>query len=185
MATTAIPRDFQPRRGKARLRAGIPAYLNTVHGRCRVTLLDLSESGACVRYDGEQIRDGVLEWLGYEVFGSVVRRGSHELGLRFDDPIAQAWVLETRDRLPEIARAEDQVSRFAREWARGRDSRADPASSTARRARAMAYSLPATKRRAGARERTSAAVSWFHTAKPFLLGGVVVGVLAGYASAFL
>ena len=179
MATTAIPRDFQPRRGKARLRAGIPAYLLTVHGRCRVTLLDLSESGACVHYDGEQVRDGVLEWLGYEVFGSVVRCGRNELGLRFEDPIARAWVLETRERLPEIAKAEDQVSRFAREWAKGRDSRPD----SARRARA--YSLPASERRTGARGTASAATSWLRTAKPFLIGGVMVGLMAGYASVFL
>lgn len=183
MATTAIPCDFQPRRGKARLRAGIPAYLLTVHGRCRVTLLDLSESGACVHYEGEQVRDGILEWLGYEVFGSVVRSRRDELGLRFEEPIAPAWVLETRDRLPEIARAEDQVSRFAREWARGRDSRPDAAPAIARRARA--YSLPTTERRAGTRGTPSATTSWLHTARPFLIGGVVVGLMAGYASAFL
>ena len=46
MATTAENFDFKPRRGKARLRTGIPAALVTMDGRQELSLVDLSESGA-------------------------------------------------------------------------------------------------------------------------------------------
>src|SRR5690606_26201902 len=121
MTSMALRCHFPLRRGKARLRLGIPAQLLSLHGRSRVTLLDLSESGARIRYDGQPVIDVVLEWLGYEAFGRVVRHSGRELGVRFDEPISQAWVLDTRELLPALAQGEDQLTRFAREWVRGHE----------------------------------------------------------------
>lgn len=63
--------DFKPRRGKPRLRAGVPAVLITMNGRQVVSLLDLSESGAgLVVKDGWRLNGGVLKWMDYEESGS-------------------------------------------------------------------------------------------------------------------
>lgn len=183
MASAALTSSFPPRRGKARLRVGIPAHLISVHGRSRVTLLDLSESGARVRYEGEPMKDFVLEWLGYEAFGAVVRRNGRELGLRFDEPIGEACVLGTRDRMPAVAMTEDQATRFAREWARGRDRAREREPMTSRRGL-----MP--RRNWGSNDSSrqpvepSAPGGWLGTAGPFLLGAVILGVAAGYASVF-
>jgi hypothetical protein len=184
MTSAMVPYDFLPRRGKARLRLGIPAHLLTVHGRSRVTLLDLSQSGARLQYAGERIGDGVLEWLDHEAFGSVVRRAGGEVGLRFDEPITHAWVLDTRARLPAIARTEDQLRRFAREWVRGEDRPIDPAAAYGRRDGVLPRRAFARHGGAGAPGRKSAVRIWLHAARPFVLGGLVIGIVAGYGSSF-
>jgi hypothetical protein len=182
MTSMALRCHFPLRRGKARLRLGIPAQLLSLHGRSRVTLLDLSETGARIRYSGEPVRDVVVEWLGYEAFGKVVRRSGGDLGVRFDDPIAERWVLETRERLPAMARGEDHVTRFAREWAHGPEGPVDPEHGDHRRA---LLGFRATVRRRGLRRPPSAVRTWLGTARPFLLGGVVLGLVAGYLSIYI
>jgi hypothetical protein len=184
MASLAIPGEFQPRRGKARLRLGVPADLLTVHGRIRVTLLDLSETGARLHYEGHVINDGVLEWLGYEAFGAVVRRADNEIGLRFDEPIGRACVLDTREALPAIQHSEDDIERFAREWVRGRDGQRVSAHVSGLRAEVLQQRAVASEIRAAQRARASTMKSWLHAARPFLVGGVTVGLLAGYWNNF-
>jgi len=176
---TAAEADFQPRRGKARLRLGIPADLLTLHGRTRVTLLDLSETGARLRYDGEGISDGVLEWLDHEAFGAVVRQTGDEVGLRFDEPIEQDCVLETRERLPLIASSEDSLMRFAREWVRGEDRQR-----ASRRKLGLGLLASAANGLRRKRRRPTTLRGWLHAAPPFMLGGVAVGIVAGYGSSF-
>lgn len=178
MTSMALRCQFPLRRGKARLRLGIPAHLLSLHGHSRVTLLDLSETGARLQYDGDPVRDVVVEWLGYEAFGKVVRRIGDEVGVRFDEPIAEAWVLDTRERLPAIAR-DDQVRRFAREWVRGLDQREDQ-DRRDHRHEVLGYS-PLARRR-GLRQAPSVARGWLRAARPFLAGGVVIGLVAGYLS---
>jgi hypothetical protein len=181
MTSMALRCHFPLRRGKARLRLGIPAQLLSLHGRSRVTLLDLSETGARLRYDGEPVGDVVIEWLGYEAFGKVVRRSGRELGVRFDEPIAERWVLDTRERLPAIARGEDHLTRFAREWARGLDLQGDSGPGD-HRLTVLGYSP--TARRRGLRRPPSAVRTWLGAARPFLVGGVAIGLVAGYLSVF-
>ena len=75
MAAIAAPADFAPRRGRARLRVGVTAAIHTVNGRQRITLLNLSESGALLQLkDDEPFDRGVLRWIDYEAFGTVVWR---------------------------------------------------------------------------------------------------------------
>jgi hypothetical protein len=181
MTSMALRCHFPLRRGKARLRLGIPAQLLSLHGRSRVTLLDLSETGARLRYQGEPVRDVVIEWLGYEAFGKVVRRGGGELGVRFDEPIAERWVLDTRERLPAIARGEDHVTRYAREWVRGLEGPAGPGHADHRR---EVLGFAATARRRGLGRPPSAFRSWLRTARPFLIGGVAIGLVVGYLSIY-
>lgn len=183
MTSMALRCQFPLRRGKARLRLGIPAQLLSLHGRSRVTLLDLSESGARVRYDGEPVKDVVLEWLGFEAFGKVVRRDGRELGVRFDDPIGHDCVLDTRERLPAIARGEDQLTRFAREWARGLDA-AEDATPAARKRAGIGHRIAAIGLRHDDRQPASGMLGWIGSARPFLFGGVVLGLVAGYWSSY-
>ena len=120
MASTAIALDHQPRRSKARLRTGIPAALTTMDGRQEISLVDLSESGAgLVVRDAWRINGGVLKWMDYEVYGTVVRRGDKDIGLRFEEPIDPDWVLETRKWLPALADDKAEIRRFARDWVKG------------------------------------------------------------------
>jgi hypothetical protein len=185
MAYAASPSDFQPRRGKARLRLGIPASVLTVHGRSRIMLLDLSETGARLEYEGETIGHGVLEWLGYEAFATVVRQSGGELGLRFDEPIAQDCVLDTRGWLPAIQQGEDELTRFAREWVDGHDGQRVSAHISGLRAEVLRQRAFASEMRAGHRARASGIGSWLHAARPFVFGGVLVGLFAGYCSNYL
>lgn len=173
MASTAIALDHTPRRGKARLRAGIPAALTTMDGRQEISLVDLSESGAgLVVKDGWRINGGVLRWMDYEVYGTVVRRGETDIGLKFEEPIDHDWVLDTRQWLPTLADGKADVRRFARDWVRG----GGPQKETARISEMAAprYSL------AGARP-----AGWLRSGAPILLGGAVLGLIAGYWSVFV
>ena len=163
---------------------GMPADLLTVHGRSRVTLLDLSETGARLRYEGGGISDGVLEWLGYEAFGAVVRHADNEVGLRFDEPITQDCVLDTRELLPTVPQGEDDVRRFAREWVGGREGQRTSAHVSGLRAETLGQRAFASELRAATRERSPIVRPWLRAAPPFLAGGVVLGLLAGYWSNF-
>ena len=173
MAITAEPFDFQPRRGKARLRTGIPAALVTMDGRQEISLVDLSESGAgLVVRDGWRINGGVLKWMDYEVYGTVVRRGDKDIGLRFEEPIGQAWVLNTRQWLPALADGRAELRRFAREWVKGGEPQKE---------RTRISDMAAT-RYGAAQAVSSGAGEWLRAGAPFLLGGAVFGAVAGYWS---
>lgn len=182
MASLAVSSDFHPRRGKARLRLGIPADLITVHGRHRVSLVDLSESGARLQCDSARISDGVLKWLGYEAFGAVVWREGEEAGLHFDQPIEGAWLLDTRQWLPEIARETDGVRRFAKEWVAGDRAETAPRPTRHRRAQTLPHLAVVADASVRDWKRQAGAMNWLRAGKPFIFGGVVVGLIAGYAS---
>ena len=173
MASTAIELDHTPRRGKARLRAGIPAALTTMDGRQEISLVDLSESGAgLIVKDGWRINGGVLKWMDYEVYGTVVRRGEQDIGLRFEEPIDHDWVLETRQWLPALADGKAEIRRFARDWVKGGVPQREAAriSEMAAPRYSMTGSQPAGLLGSGV---------------PILLGGALFGLIAGYWSVFI
>jgi hypothetical protein len=171
--------EHNPRRGKARLRTGVPAVLTTVNGRQVVSLVDLSESGAgLVVKDGWRLNGGVLKWMDYEVYGKVVRRSGDNIGLLFEEPINAAWVLETRAWLPKLRRA------------------ADPFRGSVTTAELIGDSLPGRTRVPGlsgskygvtAGQATALSV---RAGAPLLVGALLVGALlvgiaVGYASSLL
>jgi hypothetical protein len=174
MASAAANLEHKPRRGKARLRAGVPAVLTTMNGRQVVSLVDLSESGAgLVVKDGWRLNGGVLKWMDYEVYGKVVRRSGDNIGLLFDEPINAAWVLETRAWLPKLRRA------------------ADPFRDSAKTAELIWDSLPGRTRvpgvsgsKYGVAAGQAAALS-VRTGAPLLVGALLVGIAVGYASSLL
>lgn len=113
----------QHRRGHARLRLGIAAELMTLDGRKRVTLLDLSQSGARVRLNEPgRLRQAMLYWIEFEAFGLVVWQDGLQVGLEFEPPISEATVLATRSWQPSehVRQVRAEQRQFARNWATGR-----------------------------------------------------------------
>lgn len=111
------------RRRNSRLRLGVPAQLITLHGQFTASLADLSQSGAHLRSRGELVRgeELVVTWLGFEAFGTVVWAVNGEAGLEFDEPLAEAILLQTRQQVDQgIAPSAEQAAYDgARSWYMG------------------------------------------------------------------
>ena len=101
------------RRRYARLRLGIPARFETLYGRQPVRLVDISHGGAhIVLADPAPVREGVLMWMRFEIFGIAMWQEEESVGLEFDRPLSLQCLRATRDFAPEIFReaARDFVS---------------------------------------------------------------------------
>ena len=106
------------RRAFPRLQLGISAQLETLEGRQRVRLMDLSQGGArIVLSQPGDIQEGVLTWIRFETFGVVAWEDEKSVGLEFDKPLPLAVLVETRQRAPSVVREEEE--RIAREWVEG------------------------------------------------------------------
>ena len=113
--------DPQPRI-YGRLPLGIPATLETIHGRKSVRLVDLSQGGAHVVLPAElHIRDCILTWLDFEEFCTAAWRDGEHLGLTFEEPLALGKLVATRNVAPSIIREESlRTETAAREWVQGK-----------------------------------------------------------------
>jgi hypothetical protein len=112
------PPEQASRRAFSRLRLGIGAQLETLDGRQRVRLIDLSQGGAhLILSQPGDIREAVLTWLRFETFGTVVWREDARIGLKFDKLLPLAVLVETRRRAPTVVREEAEAA--AREWVAG------------------------------------------------------------------
>lgn len=112
------------RRSAARLRMGIPATLLLLTGTHRGTLLDLSCTGA--RLLIEPIlrvgADAVLQAPGFEAFGTLVWCEQGRVGMRFDRPLREDWMIAMRDYIDTFPeRTRETMLRSAREWVSGSD----------------------------------------------------------------
>ena len=117
---TDVPADQGRAPGRAfpRLQLGISAQLETLEGRQRVRLMDLSVGGArVVLSQAGDIKQGVLTWIRFETYGSVAWVDGKHIGLEFDKPLPLAVLVETRQRAPSVVREEEE--RVAREWVEG------------------------------------------------------------------
>lgn len=115
------PIEQPPRRAFPRLRLGIPARLLSLDGQQRVTLVDLSQSGARVVLDStSRISGGLLRWLGFEAFGDPAWQVGDELALHFDEPIKPTWLFETRKLAPVELDHERHARDAARDFVSGR-----------------------------------------------------------------
>ena len=110
-----------PRRAYSRLRLGISAQLETLDGRQRVRLMDLSQGGAqMILSRPGHIRQAVLTWLSFEVFGSVMWHEDQHIGLAFDRLLPLTVLVETRQRAPSVVQEDAMVTaQAAREWVAG------------------------------------------------------------------
>ena len=91
------------RREHARLRLGIPARFETLDGRHKVRLVDLSHGGAQIEMEcAAPVKEGVLSWMRFETFGIAAWQDGESVGLEFDRPLSRECLLATRDKAPEI-----------------------------------------------------------------------------------
>jgi hypothetical protein len=112
------PPEQAPRRAYSRLRLGITAQLETLDGRQRVRLIDLSQGGAhLILSQPGNVRQAVLTWLRFETFGAVAWQDDVHIGLKFDKLLPLAVLVETRQRAPTVVREEEEQA--AREWVAG------------------------------------------------------------------
>ena len=86
------------RRRDSRLRLSVPGRLITLTGTHKISLRDISQSGAKLVIPAEvkQGEDGVLEWLDFETFGTIVWTEKGIAGMAFDDPLPTPVLLTTR-----------------------------------------------------------------------------------------
>jgi hypothetical protein len=121
MTVPPVSDDQAPRRAFSRLRLGISAQLETLDGRQKVRLMDLSQGGAhIIVSQAGDIRQAVLSWLHFETFGIVAWTDGPNIGLEFDKPLPIGVLVETRQRAPSVVREEamgDQLA--ARDWVAG------------------------------------------------------------------
>ena len=103
-----------PRREYSRLQLGIDAYLDTLDGRQKVRLMDLSQAGAhIVLSKPEVVKEGVLTWMRFDTFGITVWQREEDIGFKFDRLLPPHVLEETRQRAPAV------VLEMAQAWVSG------------------------------------------------------------------
>lgn len=118
--------EGETKRDFLRVNLGVLGHLETLNGRKRVEIVDLSQGGAYVvlmdadvaaKYD---VRDCVLRWMSFEAFGEVKRREGLHLGIAFDEPLRPGVIKETRQHASLNVRNDYQeLKQAARLWAHG------------------------------------------------------------------
>ena len=114
--------DQSSRRDYLRLELGVIARLETLDGRRKVEIRDLSQGGARVKLldEGEPFDKGVLCWLGFDTYAVVGRRIGNELGLVFDVPLRPVVIKKTREMAPRIWRNDScYLGAMARDFVNG------------------------------------------------------------------
>ena len=107
------------RRSFPRLRLGMLARLETLHGTWEVDLLDLSQTGAKLDIASRPtVPTGVLHWLKFEALGDLAWREGELLAITFAQPLGLPIIVATRDLSPAVIGI-NSVSQAARAWATG------------------------------------------------------------------
>lgn len=94
----------QGRRSISRLRLILEGRLITHRGSYAVRIDNLSQTGAHLsrtRIDDDAPRC-VLQWLGHEAMGEVMWVKGAYCGVKFDKPLSEHVVLETREQYPDV-----------------------------------------------------------------------------------
>ena len=108
------PDGLDPRRAYPRLHVEIDAYLDTLDGRQKVSLVDLSQAGAHIALSEPQaVKEGVLSWLGFDTFAMAAWQNEDEVGLQFDRLLPLHYMVQTRQRAPTL------VLDMAQAWVTG------------------------------------------------------------------
>ena len=109
-----------------RLPLGVLGHLETLEGRKRVEIVDLSQGGAHVvllEVDEKQlikIDDCFLTWLTFEGFGKVTWRKGQHFGIAFDEPLRPSVIKQTKAQAPIMVRRDfDEHKVAAKLWAKG------------------------------------------------------------------
>ncbi len=126
-----IVSTLRGRRGRSRLRTSLPAQITSLLGTYNVVLEDISLTGArvCIvdrRGNTETPRAKallVLEWFGFDAFGEVTWRMGDRLGIAFEQIIAPAVLIKTRDMEDEqlgSRKAREEMRSYMENWSSGK-----------------------------------------------------------------
>lgn len=110
------------RRSAPRVRLSVPARIETIRGFYRVTLVNLSRTGAQIEIEDLPAigSDVVLKCGTIDAFATVRWARGGRCGLHFDEPIDQTDVLLQRHAAEAAARSPKAAEwQAAREWAGG------------------------------------------------------------------
>src|SRR5690349_572260 len=95
--------DDLGRRKLSRLRLSGAGRLISFHGSEGVRLDNLSLTGAHLsRRNSERFSECVLRWLEFEAMGREVWAKGPYCGVKFDKPISEDWLMETRRSMPDV-----------------------------------------------------------------------------------
>ena len=115
------------RRRDSRLRLNVPGRLITLTGTHKIVLRDISQSGAklVLPDDVQQGEDGVLEWLEFETFGTIVWKANGLAGMAFDEAVPNPVLLATRQTFDSRAfkTHEEEAREQATDWYLGYKNR--------------------------------------------------------------
>lgn len=97
------------RRRYGRLRLRLQTKIITIHGTYTGLLMDLSLTGARVRFGNgvPGAGDALIQWDGNEAFGRIVWAEGAECGIRFDEPLPEDLLLGMREATPSPDEAEE------------------------------------------------------------------------------
>ena len=126
MGTQQHQTTVQTERDFLRLPLGVLGYLETLEGRKRVEIVDLSQGGAHVlllEHDdraASDISDCFLKWLQFDAFGTVSWKDGPRLGLAFEDALRPGIIKETKKQAPIMVRRDfDELRNAAKLWSQG------------------------------------------------------------------
>lgn len=102
-----IAEEHNPRRSHARLRLGIAAVFETIEGKQKARMVDLSQGGAHLYVpNAGKVREGFLTWMNFEIFAVVVWQKGDEFGVEFDAPLTYEQLLRVRQEAPAVVQEE-------------------------------------------------------------------------------
>lgn len=111
------------RRGQSRLRARLSAKLFLHEGTYTTILHDLSLTGAKIGAKPGMTpgKQAIIQWSRFESFGSLVWVADDLCGISFDEPLAPAVLMHTRefDFVEHLPDDNELVRRRASEWVAG------------------------------------------------------------------
>lgn len=125
---STMPDEILPKKERdfLRLPLGVLGHLETLEGRKRVEIVDLSQGGAHIVMlemdDGKavEIDDCFLTWLRFEGFGRIIWSKGRHFGIAFEEPLRPGVIKETKKQAPIMVRRDfDELRNSAKLWASG------------------------------------------------------------------
>jgi hypothetical protein len=108
------------RRALSRIQLGIPARFTGAAGSYRVSLEDLSATGARIRlYHACPVQVGPLAWLNFQVFANLVWQANLWCGVSFEFPLRDECLRQTADFAKLVSTQRINAIRLASAWVHG------------------------------------------------------------------
>lgn len=81
---------------------------------------DLSQTGAQITLSDKEVSSsGVLTWLHFEAFADLAWHEGTACGFRFEQPLSEECLLETRSQAPGMLDLQSRLRKMAKNWSEG------------------------------------------------------------------